>query len=194
MILSNLSQQFIIHIGHNFFYPEVRDKWFPLMKRMSLPYLTLEDFFNAQIQAVEFPGLNLPEVTQNLGRYHLAKRNAFQERERIQKDVNVTVKLTESYISYFIIRQQMELFFQLGKEVQGQRLYWDPLEIDFLDDQGHVIISYSESEITPVSISSLSLSYAARLGTYNTFTFAGKFNFFDIWYYEDNEKIKLGRV
>ena len=57
MLLNNLDQAFVISIDYNWFYPEVIDKWLPILQRMYLPYVRLEDFFNAQIQSINFPGV-----------------------------------------------------------------------------------------------------------------------------------------
>jgi hypothetical protein len=47
MVLNNLSQNFAIWLSPNTFYPEVNDLWKPLFKRLYLPYVTVEDFFNS---------------------------------------------------------------------------------------------------------------------------------------------------
>lgn len=193
MILSNLSQQFVIYVGHNFFYPEITARWLPVIKRLSLPYLTVEDFMNAQIQTINFPSLNIPDVTQKMGSYKISKRGGFTTEQKMAKDINLTFKLTESYISYFIIREQIDLYYSFSRDFEN--LYWDPITIDLLDDSGHAIITYQELQITPTSLSELSLSYAARMGSYQTFTVNAKFNFFDIWYFDEqtNKKIKVDR-
>lgn len=194
MLLSNLSQQFVIYIGNNFFYPEITARWLPVIRKLSMPYLTVEDFMNAQIQSINFPALDMPEVTQKMGPYKISKKNGFNTGEKIMKDISLTIKLTESYISYFIIREQMNLFYEFAKNVKG--LYWDPLTIDLLDDSGHAIISYQEVQITPVSQSELSLSYAARMGSYQTFTLRSKFNFLDIWFLDaqTGKREKISRI
>jgi hypothetical protein len=51
-----------------------------------------------------------------------------------------------------------------------------------LDDTGLENIIYSFNQITPTAISDISLSYAARISQYNTFTMSFAYNYFDIWY------------
>ncbi len=58
MLLNNLDQNFVIALDYNWFYPDVVQKWMPILERLYVPYQRLEDFFNAQIQAINFPGLN----------------------------------------------------------------------------------------------------------------------------------------
>lgn len=180
MLLNNLSQQFVVYFGHNWFYPEVRDRWEPVMLKMGLPYITLEDMVNSQIQSITFPALNMEPVTQQRAMYTLQKRDVGQVDMRQDKSLNITFKLTESYLTYFIIRHQMDMYHKIGVNVKG--LYWDPITVQLLDDQGYASITYEQHQITPTGMSELSLSYGARLGTYNTFTLNTVYNFFDIWY------------
>lgn len=65
-------------------------------------------------------------------------------------------------------------------------LYFPPISITILDDGGFEIITYTYNELTPTNISDFDLSYAARPGTFNTFTWEFAYNYFDIWYRDDN--------
>jgi len=47
MLLNNLDQNFVISLDYNWFYPDVTQKWMPILERMWIPMVTLEDFFNA---------------------------------------------------------------------------------------------------------------------------------------------------
>lgn len=46
-----------IWVSPNTFYPEVVDTWKPVFKRLYLPYVSLEDAFNAQITSISFPSV-----------------------------------------------------------------------------------------------------------------------------------------
>lgn len=188
MVLNNLSQSFVIYFPQNFFYPDVNDNWLPLIKRMYLPYRTTEDFMNAQIQTISFPSIAAPAVTQGRWQYEIHKRNGKELDQLFPKEpINITFKLTESYMSYFIIREQFDLFL---KYFNIQPLYWAPITVSLLDDAGMETISYRFVQITPTNLSDMSLSYAARLGTYNTFSLGFHYNYFEIWY-RDPETGKL---
>jgi hypothetical protein len=47
MLLNPLNQNFVVWFPANFFYNDVVKLWKPVCKRLYLPYLTLEDMFNA---------------------------------------------------------------------------------------------------------------------------------------------------
>ena len=178
MLLNNLDQNFVIALDYNWFYPDVTQKWMPVLERMWVPMLTLEDFFNSQITAINFPGYNSGNVSQQGRLYKLQKRPSQQEDMIIDKQLTLTVKTTESYISYFIARHQYQLFLRLG---QLTPLYMPNITVAFLDDGGFENVSYCYQQITPVSISDLSMSYSARLGQFNTFTWTFSYNYYDVY-------------
>lgn len=180
MVLNNLNQNFAIWFAPNTFYPEVNDLWKPLFKRMYLPYVTLEDFFNSQITQVSFPSVSSQNVKQGFQNYKLTKRPGLQLDHQMAKTVTLTIKLTESYLTYFIARQQFDLFLRYGKE--AKELYMPPLSVTILDDGGFEIITYTYNQLTPTNLSDFDLAYAARPGTFNTFTWEFEYNYFDIWY------------
>jgi hypothetical protein len=179
MVLSNLSQQFIVYFSPNYFYPEVQERWLPVIKKLSIPYTNVEDFINAQIQSFNLPAINMQTVNQQWGSYKTTKRGGYNMDQQMDKQLTLTIKLTEGYTSYFIMRQQIELYYQT---IKTKPLYWSPIVVDILDDFGHAIITYEQEQITPESISDLNLTYAAKLGSYNTFTVGLRYNFFDMWY------------
>lgn len=145
---------------------------------MYLPYQKLEDFFNSQIQAINFPGLSSGSVEQQGRMYQIHKRPGKQEDQIVDKTLTLTVKTTESYISYFVARHQYMLYLKLG---QLTDLYMPNITVSLLDDGGFETVSYCYQQLTPTSLSDLSMSYAARMGTYNTFTWTMQYNYYDVY-------------
>lgn len=178
MLLNNLDQNFVIALDYNWFYPDVVQKWMPLLERLYVPYQKAEDFFNAQIQAINFPGLNSGSVQQQGRLYQLNKRPGKQEDQIVDKTLTLTVKTTESYISYFMARHQYMLFLKLGLLTE---LYMPNITVSLLDDGGFETVSYCYQQLTPTSLSDLSMSYAARLGQFNTFTWTFQYNYYDVY-------------
>ena len=77
----------------------------PVLKRRYLPYNTLEDFINGQITSVNFPGINSSPVSQIIGHYTIQKRpGTAADSTGVNKSITLTIKNTESYIAYFILR------------------------------------------------------------------------------------------
>ena len=139
MLLNNLDQNFVISLDYNWFYPDVVQKWMPILERLYVPYQRAEDFFNAQIQAINFPGFSGGTVQQQGRMYPIEKRPGKQEDQIIDKTLTLTIKTTESYISYFMARHQYMLFLKLG---QLTPLYMPDIIVSLLDDGGFETVSY----------------------------------------------------
>ena len=148
------------------------------MRRQWLCYNTVEDFMNSQISSVTFPGFSTQNVQQNIGMNPIQKRPAQQTDEVIDKTLTLTIKTTESLLSYFICRSQYSEFLKLGRHMP---LYMPDIRISLINDGGFETFTYVYRELTPTNISQLDLSYAARLGQFNTFTWQFSYNFYDIW-------------
>lgn len=182
MLLNNLPQQFAISFPVNFFYPEINETWLPVLKRMGTPYWNLEDMMNAQVQSITFPSVSQSPRTQQAGLYQVNKREGKALDQIINKEFTLTFKLTESYMSYFIARMQFEYYMHL---TFVKPLFMGDIHVDLLDDAGFSNIEYCFRNIQPTSLSDLSLSYAAKVASYNTFTWQFKYNYFDIWFKDE---------
>lgn len=186
MLLNPLSQNCVIWFPANFFYNEVVNLWKPVFKRKFLPYLTIEDMFNAQITQISFPSITANNVTQGLQNYQITKRGGKQLDQMMNKSLTLTIKLSESYMTYFIARQQMDLFFQYGYGHGVKNLYMPPLNVTILDEGGFENITYTYYQLTPETLSDFDLSYSAKPGNFTTFTWGFKYNYFDIYYRDEN--------
>ena len=189
MLLNPLNQNFVVWFPANFFYNDVVKLWKPVCKRLYLPYLTLEDMFNAQITSVSFPSIQTSNVTQQMQNFQITKRGGKTLEQQMAKTVTLTIKLTESYMTYFIARQQMHLYLNLGKTFK-EDLYLPPLNITILDEGGFENITYTYYQLTPSALSDFDLSYSARPGSFTTFTWAFNYNYFNIWYRDENGQRK----
>lgn len=192
MVLNNLSQNFAIWIDPQFIYQPVIDTWMPVIRRQHFVYNGLVDFLNSQITAISFPSVQAPGVVQGNQNYQITKRPGRQLDHLMAKTLTLTMKLSESYLTYFICRQQFDYFLRFGKEYASD-LYLPPISITILDDAGFETITYTYNQLTPTNISDFDLSYSARPGTFNTFTWEFAYNYFDIWYRDDSgQRSKIG--
>lgn len=173
---------FSVYFPTNFFYSNVVEKWETIVKRMKLPYESVCDFMNNQIQSVTFPALNLDNATQQRWNYEVAYAQGKELEPVITKTLTMTFKLTESYASYFIMWDQLDtyLHYHSRKELPEVNPWLEPITLSFLTDSGHKLTSFIFREITPKSLSDLNLSYAAQIASYNNFNFTMMYNRFDI--------------
>ena len=181
MVLNNKQQQFCIYFPSNFFYKEVQDKWNPIVDKMRLPYQDVTDFMNAQIQSVEFPGVNMDLIIQQREQYEYAQPNGKELENLIDKNLTITFKLTESYISYWILFNQIDLYMHYKRGDEERKPIWmEPIQMSFLTDAGFELTKFTFHQITPINLTQLKMSYAATVASYNTFSWTLHYNAFDI--------------
>jgi hypothetical protein len=86
-------------------------------------------------------------------------------------------------------RQQFDYFLQF---IDVAPIYFPPISVSLLDDGGFETITYTYNQLTPTGLSDFDLSYSARPGTFNTFTWQFAYNDFDIWYrHPDGHRVKI---
>jgi len=182
MLLNNKPQMFTIYFPSNFFYKEVKEKWEPIIEKMRLPYQSLDDFMNQQIQTVTFPSFQIDTATQQRGQYEVTYPGGKELEPLINKSLTISFKLTESYISYFVMWDQIDLYLHYKRDgfTENKPCWMEPIQLAFLSDAGFQLTEFVFREITPTSLSELNLSYAAQIASYNNFTFSLKYNRFDI--------------
>ena len=177
MVLNNKPQMFVVSFPSNFFYPEVKERWAPIVERMRLPYQSVDDFMNAQIQTVTFPSLQMPLATQQRGQYEVGYYGGKELEVLIGKDLNITFKLTESYLSYWIMWDQLDVYLHYVNDYRDKKPCWmEPIQLSFLSDAGFELVQFTFREITPTSLSEINLSYDAQIAAYNTFTLGLHYN------------------
>lgn len=186
MVLNNKPQMFTIYFPSNFFYTEVIEKWQPIIERMKLPYTSVTDFMNQQIQSVTFPGVTMENSTQQREQYVVTYPGGKELEPLINKALTINFKLTESYASYFIMWDQVDTYLHYagpGLQNAGKKkkpCWFEPLMLSFLTDSGYQLTRYKFRELTPTSLSDIQLSYAAQVASYNTFALGLTYNRFEI--------------
>ena len=140
---------------------------------------------------MNFPGISAQNAQQIAGPYALNKRGGFAaDQMPTNKQITLTIKNTESYIAYFIMRDQLDYFLKIGELARVGQLYMPDIMISLLDDGGFETVSYVLRQMTMSSVSEIGLSYAAQLGQFNTFTAQFSYNWYDV-YTVDEEGRKL---
>lgn len=176
MILNSLNNQFVIRFPANYFYPEIVKKWTPVVKRLKLPYMSVEDFINASIQSMSFPSIELNGVDQQQSQFNIKYRGGKELEPEFDKNLTLTFKLSEGFISYWILFEQIELFLEYSQN----QPFWPPMFVSFLDHHGFELVIFSFEKIIPMSLSQFDISYATVAAEFNTFTMNLRYNRFKI--------------
>lgn len=181
MVLNNLPQMFTFYFPSTFWYDEVLETWNPMVKRMKLPYEDVTDFMNAQVQGVTFPAMNIDLATQGRWQYEVAYPTGKELEPIIDKNLRITMKLTESYLSYWIFWHQIDVYLHYVNDFKDKKPCWmEPVKLGFLTDSGFQLLEFTFWEITPTNTSELNLSYAATVASYNTYSINLRYNRFEI--------------
>jgi len=175
-IMNAKNNMFTIWFPPNFFYPKVLETWTPVIKRMKLQYQTVEDFFNASIQSVSIPAVDLNTVTQQQRQFEVTYRGGKELEPVFEKTLDVTFKLAEGFVTYWIIFDQIEEYL-IYKE---DEVFWPAMYVSFLDHHGLELVAFEFNKIVPTGLSNFDVSYATTAAEFNTFTLGLKYSRFNI--------------
>lgn len=168
---------FTVYFGRNYFYPEVSKKWLPFVQRLKLPFMNIEDYMNCCIQSITFPEINLSNPSFQRGQFPTKYRTGSSMDALNNKTFTLTFKLTESYLSYWIMFDQLYYFLQYK---DTKPIFMDPITLRFLNDQGFGMLEYIYIGITPSNLSNVTLSYPSQLAKFSSFTLQCEYNYFDL--------------
>lgn len=168
MLLNSKFSDFAFEFQPNFIPKNINDKYISFIKNYSVPFDNVVQFINWSIQSVSWPELAI-ENAQQFG--YSGKRNYKSGQGTpwfYSQKFTVTFKTTEAYLNYFIIQDVLTDF--LNNNQKGQyRLRLPDFQLNLLDFDGDIIISYLFKNIIIDSISTLTLSYAENQAEYKTF-------------------------
>ena len=187
-LLNAKLNQFTIWFPKDFFYPEIRERWTPVVKRLKLQYQSLEDFFNASVQSVTFPEVTLNPVTQPQTMYQIRYRGAKELEPILDKNITVTFKLIEGFITYWMLFEQIEMY-QLYSDTNP---FWPSMYVSFLDHHGFELVNFEFQKIVPNSLSQFNVSYASVASDFNTFTLNLLYNRYKITRRLDDKNYTVG--
>jgi hypothetical protein len=175
MIINSRSSNFLFTFPKGFFSPHVLKKYTPYVKRNFLPYDTLDNFMSAQIQSVTFPTLSMEPVQQTryLGKKQEYK-NSVPVKDLFTRDLSVTFKSLDGYINYWIFLENALEYLCFDNKT----LYFDDLQMRFLDQEGHVTTTTQYKGTYFKGLSEVSISYSSNNPDFATFT--ASFGFFSM--------------
>ena len=188
-ILNAKLNQFAIWFPQDFFYPEIRERWTPIVKRLKLQYLSLEDYFNATVQSVSFPEVSLSPNNQPQTMFNIKYRGGKELEPILDKNLTITFKLTEGFITYWMLFDQIELFQQYG----AKQPFWPSMYVSFLDHHGFELMSFEFQKIVPTLLSQFSVSYSTVAADFNTFSLNIAYNRYKITRRLTNEVYTSGQ-
>lgn len=176
MILNARQNLFDFRFPKGFFFPEIEDKYRSYIKALPLPINTVSDFVNHTIQSFRMPSISVPSTEQYLSARKTIWRGGLPFHLITDQKFGVTFKLTEGYINYFILYDQLRLFLEFGNEIE----FLPTCMLRILDYGGKQFTSIKLQQITMVSISALELSFTSNIPQQSNITCDFSFNIFEI--------------
>ena len=176
MILNSKNNNYIISFPKNFLYSTVQDRYWPMLKRLPLPYDSITDYMNASIQQFSFPGVNAENVEQTLYEDKVQWKGAYRLGKLMSKDFDMTFKSYEGYINYWMMHDQFREFLAYDNKEE----FLPNLTLSFLDQDGFELISIVFKQITMTSISELELNFSSNTSEFQQFTCGFHYNYMEI--------------
>ena len=176
MILNAKNNNFIVNFNKGFFYPSIVKKYESYIKRLPIPYETLHDYMTASIQAISFPALTAEPVDQILYEDNYSSKGGFRLERYLERNFNITFKLYEGYINYWVLFDTFRAFYDLDNTEK----FMPGITISFLDQTGFEFIAVELNQILINSISELELNYSSNVAEFKTFNMNFRYNYIKI--------------
>ncbi len=176
MILNARQNLFDFRFPKNFFFPEIEEKYKAYIRALPMPFDTVSDFMNHTIQSIRLPQLNVTNVDQSLSARKTYWRGHLPQHLFTNQEFQVTFKLTEGYINYFIMFDQLRLFLEYENEVE----FLPFCKIRMLDYSGREYIALKLQQILLNNIGTVELSYTSAVPQQASFTCDFKFNIYEL--------------
>jgi hypothetical protein len=178
MILNARQNGFIFNFPRGFIVPEVVEKYQGYIKRMPIPYDTINDFINATIQSVNFPTLRTVDSVQQVrpGGFTQSYKSATTLQNLIQRDFTVSFKLGEGFINYWVIYENIVKFLDFNNPVQ----YFPDFRLLLLDNEGIIMTSVILEQPIVTSLSEIQLNYSSTTPQFSTFSVGFKCNYVNV--------------
>jgi len=178
MILNSRANGFIFLFPKGFLNSEIIGKYEGYVKRMPVPYDTLNDFINATIQSVNFPTLRSVDNVGQIrpGGFKQSYKSSTTIQNLVQREFTVTFKLGEGFINYWIIYENIVKFLDFKNPEQ----YFPDFRLLLLDNEGIAMTSVLFQQPIVTSLSELQLNYSSTTPQFSTFSVGFMCNYVDI--------------
>ena len=178
MLLNSRQNGFIFNFPKGFFSKTLETKYHAYVKRMPIPYDNLKDFMNSTIQQVSFPTFqSIDHVEQTRpGGYRQNYKSATNIQNLIRRDFNVTFKLGEGLINYWIMYESMINFLDFNNAEQ----VLPDLTLRLLDHEGVIMSTIEFQQPIYTSLSETQLNYSSTTPQFSTFSVGFRCNYVNI--------------
>lgn len=186
MRLSSQSSQFIFNLPSDFIKPELIQSYKPILEKNWVQYENIIDYINSTIKSINFPGITFDLPKQVLMR---GKERQFKPAKNVQ-DITTTHELTITFRSVDSDLNYWLLFDLVTKHyLDLENSFVNPLTITCVDIHRDAIYVIRFYEIIIKSLQDNTFNYSQQKVATKDFTMAFHFNFYDIEFLYNKEKV-----
>ena len=176
MILNSKNNNFIVRFNKGFIYPEIVKRYETYLKRLPIPYESVQDYLTASIQAMSMPSLAVEPVEQTLYEDPHSSKGGKRFETYLDRTFTITFKTYEGYINYWIMFDLFRAYYDLDNKVE----FLTDINLTFLDHTGFEFITINFNQIILTNLSELELNYSSNTAEFRTFTATFKYNYMKI--------------
>ena len=186
MRLSSQPSSFIFNLPSDFIRPELVHSYQPILEKNWVQYENIIDYINSTIKSVNFPGISFDLPKQILMR---GKERQFKPAKNVQDittthELTITLRSVDSDLNYWL------LFDMITKHyLDLENSFVNPFTITCLDIKRDAIYIIRFYEIILKGLSDNTFNYSQQKVTSKDFTITFHFNFYDIEFLYDKEKV-----
>lgn len=176
MILNSKNNNFVIRYPKNFFNPKIVKRYESYLKRLPIPYESLEDYMSASIQAITFPAISPETVEQILYEDRVSAKGGKRLHNYFDRNITITMKLYEGYINYWVMFDLLCEYWALDTKDK----YLPDLTLSFMDHTGFEFVAVNFKQIIYKSLSEVELNYSSNTAEFKNFTVGFEYNYMKV--------------
>jgi len=168
-LLNAKYNNYVLLLPKDWLYPSIINKYKYHLQSELIPFPDVISFINSTIQSVSFPAMGLDIVKQVKKNSTPSYRSGYEANRGYTTEMTLTFRVTEGYINYFILKDQLERYYDTQKADEKNRVFVPDLMLYFMDKSGRSVLSLEYKNIVFFGISELELSYSTNTPEFKTF-------------------------
>jgi len=175
MILNSKNNNFIFRYPKDFLPDNLKQKYNTYLKTQPTPFKNCIEYLNATIQKVTLPILNITNIEQGQTQtpYKRMDRGGLSYTQNLTREISVTHKHTEGFISYFMIWENIINY----DTYQNDRKFLPPVDIVMLNNEFKETFRYKFDKLLFSGFGeTIDLDYSSVRNIPKTFTIKYQYN------------------
>lgn len=174
--INPIRSNYILRLPQGWLYKSIKDKYDFILKRLPIPYNTLEDYISSSITKFTLRGAGFEPVEQRLYEDPVKWKSGFNYKNILDRVISIEFKIYEHFWNYLIMYDQFIEYLDYDNKEE----FMPDLIMFLLDHTGHAIYKIHYKQLVYKSISDLDLDYSIHESGFTTFTCEFNYNYFEM--------------